>query len=810
MRDVNNGWLIRYLHGAPWDGYLGKKWVTEQHPFLLLILLELLITLGLGMQSVDLLRHGLPRRKIIGGRVYDEDYKLDTSRRAQYSLLALSRICRSRSSLYDQVRVIGQRFGRDDVTLIRDQRRCKHLSTHKAWISKPWELTAYASGLSVSTRGRNPRSSLLAKGGSSNKLYSSLTPKHKKGALEPDSPKSERSKVPVSSWLKERIDGLPRTNNKIGRLIEIISNPEYLFTAYSLIKHKGGNMTPGVGKKTLDGVDWAFFVDLSNKLKKGQFNFTASRKVLIPKANGGTRPLSVGPPRDKIVQKAIALALETIFEPQFSESSFGFRPKRSVHMALKELYLKGGNYTWAINGDISQCFPSIPHDVIMNLIRKQISCARTLELIHKSLKTKVLDTDGRITNATIGTPQGSVVSPILSNIVLNALDEYILEYKIKFEVGRNRAINRKYHSLNTVRHKTKNKELRARNLALMLRMNPKDTQDPNFKRLLYVRYADDFVVLLIGGMQEAYTLRRSLKDFLKHKLGLDLNMEKTSIVNTKDGFNFLGSHIQRAEQRITVATSSRNHSNHVVRKRVNRRLILNAPLKVLVEKLIKNKFARRNHLNQVIASGRKDLVNHSHFDIIRFYNWRIRGILNFYSFAANYSSLGRIVWLFTLSCSLTLALKHKLGTASKAFSRFGPKLADPETGVEIFSETSMKVKHDYKTDSQEPIADLDKLLSGSPHGTLTKKIIDAKCAICNSNSNIEMHHVRKASDIRSKIRTGNSTYHQWAGGFLRKQIPLCRYHHLLLHEGRLTHFDYRKMSKWTAPKATEPAPDDSE
>ena len=279
----------------------------------------------------------------------------------------------------------------------------------------------------------------------------------------------------------------------------------------------------------------------------------------------------------------------------------------------------------------------------MNLLGKQISCARTLELIHKSLKTKVLDTDGRITNATVGTPQGSVVSPILSNIVLNALDEYILGYKKKFEVGKNRAINRKYHSLNTVRHKTKNKELRARNLALMLQMNPKDTQDPNFKRLLYVRYADDFVVLLIGGMQEAFSLRRSLKDFLKHKLGLDLNMEKTSIVNTKEGFNFLGSHILRAEQRITVTTSGRNHTNHVVRKRVNRRLILNAPLKILVEKLIKNKFARRNHLNQVIASGRKDLVNHTHFDIIRFYNWRIRGILNFYSFAANYSSLGRIV-----------------------------------------------------------------------------------------------------------------------------------------------------------------------
>lgn len=258
--------------------------------------------------------------------------------------------------------------------------------------------------------------------------------------------------------------------------------------------------------------------------------------------------------------------------------------------------------------------------MILKLIGKQVACARTLELIHKSLKTKVLDTDGRITNVTMGTAQGSVVSPILSNIVLNEQDEYMLRYKEKFEVGKNRAINKKYHSLNSVRHKTKNKELRARNLTLMLKMNPKDTQDPNFKRILYVRYADDFVILVIGSMQEAFTLRRSLKDFLKDKLGLELNMEKTSIVNTKEGFKFLGSHILRADQQITVSTLRRNLSNHAVRKRVNRRLILNAPLATLVEKMIKNKFARRNHLNQVIASGRKDLVNHSHFDIIRFYN----------------------------------------------------------------------------------------------------------------------------------------------------------------------------------------------
>lgn len=104
-------------------------------------------------------------------------------------------------------------------------------------------------------------------------------------------------------------------------------------------------MTPGVDKKTLDGIDWDFFANLGENLKQGKFNFATSRKVNIPKANGGTRPLSVGPPRDKIVQKALALVLETIFEPNFLDNSFGFRPKRGVHMALKELFLKGGNHS---------------------------------------------------------------------------------------------------------------------------------------------------------------------------------------------------------------------------------------------------------------------------------------------------------------------------------------------------------------------------------------------------------------------------------------------------------------------------------
>lgn len=175
--------------------------MVDTNPYLLLILINTLITIGIGMQSVDSRENGLPRKIEIGGRVHDEDYELDTSRRAQYSLLIPSRICRSESSIQIRVRVTGSNIYIDDVNSIESNNWCKHLNTQKASTHKPWELTAYAPGILTPgcMRGRNPRSSFTAKGDSLSRLYSSLTPKHKKGILGPDSPQGERPTIPVSS-----------------------------------------------------------------------------------------------------------------------------------------------------------------------------------------------------------------------------------------------------------------------------------------------------------------------------------------------------------------------------------------------------------------------------------------------------------------------------------------------------------------------------------------------------------------------------------------------------------------------------------
>lgn len=426
------------------------------------------------------------------------------------------------------------------------------------------------------------------------------------------------------------------------------------------------------------------------------------------------------------------------------KTSHGFRPNKGVHSALKTLYMQGANFSWCINGDITKCFDSIPHDIIMRLIKKKIKCARTLETLQKALKNPSIK-DGKIIESKKGTSQGSIVSPILANIVLNELDKFMELKKISFETGKRRRRNPIYHSLETTRLKSRNPILRKEKLKLMMNTDPKDPRDPNFKRLLYVRYADDFVILLISDQATAYTIRRSIKDFLKNKLGIELNIEKTSISNIKDGFKFLGALVSRKKQVIRKVTKNIGKTIKF-RKRISRRLIINAPLTDLITKLKSHGFTRNNKENVILAKNRGDLINLSHYQILQFYNSRIRGLLNFYSFASNYPQLRRVIWLLEQSCALTLALKYKLKTMNKTFNKFGRHLTDPETGISIYHERNMKVKHDFKIKQPES-HELDKILDGSPHTTLTVRVSQIECAICGSKDNVEMHHLRKAKDI---------------------------------------------------------------
>lgn len=353
-----------------------------------------------------------------------------------------------------------------------------------------------------------------------------------------------------------------------------------------------------------------------------------------------------------------------------------------------QLYRNGASYSWVIQGDISKCLEKIPHSIIMRCIESYTSCDKTLQLIRKSLTAGYIDpVTGAYIKPSEGTPQGSVFNPLLANIVLNELDKKIDTIKNRFEKGKKRAKNKEYDYLTSrIQYLQKNHPgtYEIKELAIRRRSLPSmDPFDPNFKRLLYLRYADDFVVLIAGSHDEAHHIKHQVADILMKKCGLELHKEKTHITATKDGFNFLGARCVRA----TAIKAGLYQSKKGNPARYRMRMRIEIPIADLISKLKMNKFVVTDTYGMPVATARKDLVNFSHNEIINLYNHRIQGLVTFYSFAVNLTSLRKILMFLHLSCALTLALKYKLRTKRQAFKKFGRTLADPDSGVKLLIPT---------------------------------------------------------------------------------------------------------------------------
>lgn len=579
-------------------------------------------------------------------------------------------------------------------------------------------------------------------------------------------------------------------------LINILKNPEFLVACYENIRGKPGNMTKGSTNETLDGLTWEWFVKLGTDLSKGSYNFSPALRVLIPKANGKTRPLGINSPREKIVQKALTVILEQIWEDIFLNSSHGFRPKISVHSALKEIYIEGGNYNWVIQGDISKCFDSIPHEIILGRVGKRVKCQRTLELVKKALSAGYIDPEtGTLVKSDTGTPQGSVLSPLLCNIVLHELDSFMEGVKREFHSGNRRRANPAYVKLQNARRYEKDTIIRRKLLQEMRKLRATDPMDPHFRRLKYVRYADDFVVLIIGTRGEATKIRTRIKDLLYNKCGLELNVDKTIISDIRrEGFKFLGADCNRANM----------IRNHVVKLKKNismratTRMRMNIDLRKVYKKLVSIGVAKWDENKVAVPRGTANtkLINFSHSDIIAFYNSKARGLYSYYSFAGNRKRLGLVFWILKSSCALTLAKKYKSKTQGAIFKRFGELIECPDTGLKFFKPTTLRAIHDYKTGINTIPQNLD-FLEITWAAKLTESNIKKVCILCGGYENIEMHHLRSVKDIKQKIRTGNATFAEWSGAFKRKQVPLCSYHHDEYHNGNLNHSDLRHISNFT-------------
>ena len=373
---------------------------------------------------------------------------------------------------------------------------------------------------------------------------------------------------------------------KYERLYRILFNEQMFFVAYQRMCAKPGNMTPGTDGKTEDEMSIDRINKLIESIKDETYSPNPAKRTYIPKKNGKMRPLGIPSFEDKLVQEVVRMVLEAIYEGHFEWTSHGFRPNRSCHTALKSLQNNFNGAKWFIEGDIKGFFDNIDHNVLIEIMKGRIADDRFLRLIRKFLNAGYME-EWQFNKTYSGTPQGGIISPIWANIYLDKFDKYMDEYAKKFNKGTVRSRNKGICKLNSRVHYLKRRinevedvNVRTRMVEelhekqkLILTMPSGNDMDVNFRRLKYVRYADDFLIGVIGTKNECERIKADITKFMQEKLRLEMSQEKTLITNAQDGAKFLGYEIY-----VRKDYATKRNSNGTVRRYFNGNVILKADI----------------------------------------------------------------------------------------------------------------------------------------------------------------------------------------------------------------------------------------
>jgi len=570
--------------------------------------------------------------------------------------------------------------------------------------------------------------------------------------------------------------------------IHIISDLNVLIFAYETIKSESTNTTKGISKKNLEGISPNWFIKISKKLLAGQFKFNPSKRTDTFKSNdlNAKKPLGITSLTEKVVQKSIQMVLECIFESTFLDESHGFRPGRGNHTALKYVKMKFKAANWAIEANTSNCFNTIDHRKLLNIIRERISCDKTIALIKSALEAGIIKEANFKENRKA---QGNVISPLLCNIFMHKLDKFLTAKAQEFEEGgskrpRNNDKRNLKYKLNQT---TDQKEKKAIFKELLITKSNLNTD--SYKKLMFVRYVDNFLVAIAGKYQDCVKLKQEIYTFLREK-SLKLNPLKMKI--TKMSSNkvfFLGTFIRGTYRKIKpIQIIVKNKKR--IKTQITPQVSFHAPIAKILQKLIDKKFMRRKNSLKIQPTGVKVLVNFDHADILLRFNQIIRAILNYYSFVDNHKSLGTIVHGLKMSCALTLSLKFKMITAAKAFKTFGKTLKCKESKTELYIPKTFKRTQKFVISKPLPYD----IINLSWNGKLTRSNMLKSCIICGESENIEMHHVKQKKDLKFKYKSGKINFFTLQTRAInRNQVPLCKDHHIRFHNNTLIEEDKQKM-----------------
>ncbi|MGH8963742.1 MAG: reverse transcriptase domain-containing protein [Actinomycetes bacterium] len=557
--------------------------------------------------------------------------------------------------------------------------------------------------------------------------------------------------------------------DQLQRIYRQLFNPDLYLLAYGRIYSNQGAMTPGCDGETADGMSLEVIASVIDAMRHERYRFQPVKRVYIPKPHGGRRPLGLPTWTDKLVGEVVRLLLEAYYEPTFSDHSHGFRPRRGCHTALREVADQWTGTTWFIEGDIADCFGRLDHQVLISILSEHIHDNRFLQLIRRMLTAGYLE-DWTWGATLSGAPQGGVASPILSNIYLNRLDKYIEKILVPEYTRGRRAPNPAYRSITGKIYRARKTGDRnaLRPLQHLQRKLPsQDPQDPDYRRLRYIRYADDHLLGFTGPRVEAEQIKTQLATFLSDELKLDLSPEKTLITHARTGAaKFLG-------YEITVGHDNRRATNG--RRSINGTIMLRVPRAV-----IKNKCApylkggKPAHCSEF-----RSLPDHT---IIGTFGSRYRGIIQYYLLASNVWKLDKLEWVMTTSLLKTLAAKHRSSVTKMArkhqatvMTPHGPRRCY-EAVLERAGRKPLVARHGgipLKRNWKAVIDDCDPTGRKPRRKELLHRLLARRCELCEKPATVEVHQIRKLAELAPKPDQPQPTWKTVMARKRRKTLIVC-------------------------------------
>jgi group II intron reverse transcriptase/maturase len=587
-----------------------------------------------------------------------------------------------------------------------------------------------------------------------------------------------RNAATVLDVIRERgRRGLP-----IERLYRQLFNPQLFLLAYGRIYANKGSMTPGVTPETVDGMSLTKIGAIIDALRSERYRWRPVKRLHIPKKNGKTRPLGLPTWSDKLVAEVVRLLLEAYYDVQFSDRSHGFRPGRGCHTAVDEVVNVWKGTHWFIEGDISDCFGSLDHQVMTSILAEKIHDGRFLRLVSNMLTAGYLE-DWRWHATLSGAPQGGVASPILSNIYLDRLDRFVEQSLLpEYNHGQRRRRNPAYVAVDNAIERAKRRgDRKAVRLFRQRRrgLPSQDPHDPNYRRLRYARYADDWLLGFAGPRHEAEQIKTRIAMFLREELKLELSHSKTLITHAaSQAARFLGYEIktQQADTKITQG-----------RRSVNGAIGLFVPRDV-----IRQRCAR--YMSKGKPAQRGPLLHDNDFTIVAKYQAEYRGLVQYYLLAQDVFRLEKLRWVMETSMLKTLAGKHK-STVTKMAAKYKTVIDTPDGKRTCFQVTVHRDRGrkplvarfggiPLKRQRTAVLTDLSPIMASTKRNELIHRLLAGRCELCESTDRLEVHHLRKLADLERHDRPDRPTWVHLMAKRRRKTLVICRACHEDIHAGR--------------------------